>query len=217
MSEDNREDLLHIDLESAFISLIPNKIRAIVIGGGRAGFIKASSLSKKGYRVTVVSKAFCEDFKKLEAIENLKLIADSYKVKYIKDKHIVVIATKDKDISDRIKSHCDKLNKIYIYCSDFKNGLGALPYSDNTKNIYFAINTKGGNPKASKFLSRVIKDRLENYDQWIGYITSLRESLIGNAKKDEIMEFVASEDFKFFYDKNVHDYILRMFYGGELY
>ena len=61
MQKDNREDILS-EINYTSISLISSKISVGIVGGGKAGFIKAKSFCEKGCSVTVISEAFIQEF-----------------------------------------------------------------------------------------------------------------------------------------------------------
>lgn len=211
MFENNKEDIL---LDYALISLISSKIRVIVIGGGNGGYIKAKSFLKRGCNVDVLSKSFNERFEKLEG--NIKLIKDEYKKKYIEDKHIVIISTADNKLNEVIKKDCEYLSKIYLYSSEFKYGLLVTPTQRETKSVSFAVHTKAGSPKTSVFLAQKIKETLNQYDDFINYIGELRQELKtrtdNNKLKIEVMNFINTDDFYYFYKKGKQDLILKLFW-----
>jgi precorrin-2 dehydrogenase/sirohydrochlorin ferrochelatase len=215
MPENNRKNILSSELDYTFISLLSKKISVVIIGGGKAGFIKTKSFAEKGCKVLVVSKEFNSNFECLKNLINVELLEDSYNKNYIIDKHLVVIAVDDNLVNQKIKEDCDNYYKLYLDCSNYKNGLFIKPIQRQMRSLSFSIHTNGGNPKASILLANYIVDKLDDYEEFIEYINRLREKVIRNQYKDEFMDFVSTEDFKFFYSKGVHEEILNMYYGGE--
>ncbi|MCY6372187.1 NAD(P)-dependent oxidoreductase [Clostridium ganghwense] len=217
MSKDTRENILSSELEYTCISLISNKTKVVIIGGGKASFIKCTSFVKRGCNVTVVSKEFSSNFDvfKKENLLNLKLIKDSYSIKYIIESHLVIIAVDDEESMERILTDCEDNYKLYLNCSNFKEGIFISPIQRETENIIFNVHTRGGSPKTSQFLAETMREKLKEYDGLVKYIVNLRERIKDVRHKNEILGFVSSEDFKFFYDKGVHEKVLRMFYGGR--
>lgn len=214
MPEHNRENILFDGVEYTFLSLISDKINVLIIGGGRAGFIKAKTFSKKGCNLTVLSKEFCDEFNSIKDLYNVKLIKSEYNREYILNSHIVVIAVNNEEVNSLIKSHCNELCKLYLDCTDFTKGLFVVPCQRSTGITSFGINTRGGSPKTSRYLADKVSKVLYEYDSFVEYSCSLRNRIKDFHNKDEIMEFVASEDFYFFYKKNKHESILKMFYDG---
>ena len=174
MSENNRKNILSSELEYTFISLLSHKISVVIIGGGKAGFIKCKSFAEKKCKVLVLSKKFNPIFNSLGNLDNVELLQDYYKESYIIDKHLVVIAVDDKNINEKIKEDCENNYKLYLDCSNFKNGLFITPMQKQMKSLSFSIHTKAGNPKASILLANSIEEKLNDYDDFIEYISDLR-------------------------------------------
>ncbi|AFS79463.1 precorrin-2 dehydrogenase SirC [Gottschalkia acidurici 9a] len=199
MSKNNKEDIL---LDYALISLISSKIKVIIIGGGKGGYIKAKSFLQRGCSVYVLSKEFDEKFKNLRYSKNIIFINESYKKDYIKDKHIVIISTNNPELNNIIKQDCEENYKLYLMSSDFKEGLFVTPTQRDTRSISIAINTKVGSPKTSVFLAeKMIKD-LSEYDDFVMYVGEVRKMVKEKANDKkltlEIMEFLNTDDFYFF-------------------
>lgn len=214
MPKDNRENIL---LDYAFISLISSKIDVIIIGGGNSGYIKAKSFFQKGYNVSVVSKQFDEKFKTIEKF--MMLIVDEYKVDYILDKHLVIVATDDKETNKIIIDDCEKYYKIYLNSIDFKKGQIVTPVETKTENIRVGVHTSVGSPKTSLFLGEKINDTILEYDDFVSYIGTLRNDILKKSKSRtfnlEVMDFVNSDDFYFFYKKNKHRLVLKLFWRDD--
>lgn len=215
MSEGNKENISNGDLELSMISLFSKKLRIGVIGLGRGGYIKAKHFLQEGSYVEVISKEYNEFYSKLNNF-NFKFILGEYSKEFIKDKHIIIIAIDDKEIIENIKKDCSDEYKIYIDSTNFKEGMGAIPSQRKGKNFVFGINTKEGNPKGTVFLANKVTEYLLEYDDFIGYTTFLRNNVKNNIEtKKEIIDFINTEDFLFFYKKNKSNIILDMFYNKE--
>lgn len=209
MSQDNKEDIL---LKYFNIALISTKVRILVIGGGKAAYIKCKTLTSRGCNVTAVALEFCEEFKSLENIEQ---IIDNYKVQYLENKHIIIIAISFDIQFEQIIKDCEEKCKIYLNCADFTTGQFVLPSQGSTKNVNFSINVKDGNPKTSLFLKGIVKEKLQEYDELVSFNNELRRKIKNSPYKKEIMAFTATEDFNFFTMNGVQEFILKMFYGGN--
>ncbi|MCX7903355.1 MAG: NAD(P)-dependent oxidoreductase [Caloramator sp.] len=210
MYKDNRKN--NKGIRYFGVSLIPQKIRIGIIGGGRAGLIKTKSFLKKGAKVYVLSKEFLNEFYSLKG-DNLHLIRGEYTSNFILDKHIVVIAL-DGSIKENIIRDCEQNSKLYISCSNFLNGNMVSPVNVGSKNISLSLNTNLGNPKAAVFLAQKVKKLLEEYDDFIEYTSNLRTQLNGRIKAD-LMDFVNSDDFYYFYKKGYSEVVLKLFLEGK--
>ncbi|WP_315078997.1 NAD(P)-dependent oxidoreductase [uncultured Clostridium sp.] len=219
MFKDNKEHIYDEKIDYSFISLLSHKINIGVIGGGRAGFIKIKHFLKTGCYVEVISKDFCEEVISLseEFKERLILIKNQFNYEFLENKHLVLITIDDREINDNIKRYCDKNYKIYIESSSFKNGIGVIPVQRNLKNITFALNTNGGNPKGSVMLANKVQELLEDYDDFMALTTKIRNKAIKFSKyKKEILDFISCDDFKFFYDNHKEKLVLKLYFEEEI-
>ncbi|MCB2292951.1 NAD(P)-dependent oxidoreductase [Clostridium algoriphilum] len=207
----NKQDLS--DLNYLMISLFSNKVNVLIVGGGDAAFIKCRTFSREGCNITVVAKEFCKEFSELSDLCNIKLIQDEYDKSYVDKNHIVIIATDSKDTNEKIKEYCDSICKLYVHCADYKRGLFVTPVQKDLSNMKFALHTKNSSPRTALFMSKVIENKICEYTDFIDYTFNIRNKLMKNKDKKQIMNFVCSEDFYFFYALGVQDVIIKMFYG----
>lgn len=209
MLTNNKKDICTGRIDYSSIALISKKLRVGVIGAGKGGVIKAKHFLKQNSQVFILTK----DKISQEGIEKATIINKEYDRSFILDKHIIIIAVKNKSLRNKIKEHCEEIYKIYIDASNFKEGMGVLPVQRESENLVFTLNTKGGNPKASVFISNKIKEELKKYDDFVEFTTIVRNELKENNKlKDEVLNFIFNDDFIFFFNKGKGNIILKMFY-----
>lgn len=212
MSGDIKKNILSEEIVYMNIALIASQIRVLVVGAGKAGFIKSKSFLERGCEVTVVAPKFCEEFQR---ITNLNKIRDVYNRSFLKDNHFIIIAVDQATLVEEIIKHCREENKLFLNCKHFKEGSFIIPSQSNTGNINYSINTVGGNPKTSQFLLEVMGTKLNEYDNLVNFNDALRKKVKVSPYKNEILAFVASEDFNFFMKKAKHIEIINMFYRGD--
>jgi Siroheme synthase (precorrin-2 oxidase/ferrochelatase domain) len=210
--ENNTKDILCSGVEHIMLSLISEKIDVLIVGGGKAALTKIRTFADRGCKVSIVSKEFLEEFEELKKYKNISFIDDEYNKKYIQDKHLVIIATNCEKVNKAIRVDCKELYKLFIDCSDPKEGTCITPCQRNTKNIFFGLHTKSVSPKTSVYLANKIKNKLVEYDEFISFSSSIRNRIKDWDKKQEIMNFICSDDFYFFYEKKKEEPILKMFY-----
>lgn len=214
MCKDIREDILKEDIDYTYLSLISKKTNVGVIGGGKVGYIKAKNFLSKNCNVEVLSLEFIREF---EELDNIKTIKNSYYKDFIYNKHIVVIATNNNELNERIKEDCDKAYKIYIYVEDYLESMAIAPVQRSLNNISFAVNTKYGNPKGALMIAEKTIEVLKEYDEFIGFSSVVRKSAKAiTENKSDIINFVCSEDFKYIYEKKKDKVVLEMFFGKEV-
>lgn len=215
MLEDNKEDILNKGLEFSLISLFSKKLRVGIVGGGRAGYIKAKHFFSKGCMVEVLGKSVIKEIEELES-NNLKIINKEYEKAFIDNKHLIVIAIDDEEKRKEIKRDCESQFKIYIDSTNFVDGMGSIPMQKDLENIVVGINTRGGNPKGARLLGNKVEEELKKYDDFIGFTTILRNTVKYNEEiKRVVTDFISTEDFFFFYKKGRGKVVLRMFFGEK--
>lgn len=212
MYENTKEDILCSRIEYTMLSLISQKINVLIVGGGKAALIKATTFAQKGCNVLIISKEFSTGFERLINYSNLRFIKAEYNKEYINNRHIVVIATNCENTNKKIRSHCEEVSKLYIDCTNPKEGLCVMTCQRSTKSTNFGINTTEVSPKTSIFLADKIKSKLEEYDDFVAFTALIRNKVKELENKNEIMDFICSDNFLFFYEKGLGESILKMFY-----
>jgi precorrin-2 dehydrogenase/sirohydrochlorin ferrochelatase len=219
MFENNREDISSEEIRYSYISFIPNKLRVGIVGGGKAGTIKARHFIQDGVYVEVLSKNFTEDLVELseEFKEKVKLLNEEFNFGFLIDKHLIIIAIEDKTLIEKIKKYCEENFKIYIDSSDFKGGMGVIPIERDTKNISFALNTKQGNPKGAVLVAEKVKTLLAEYDDFLGFMGNIRTRAKKYPEyKNEILSFIGNENFKILFDQGKAEKALRKNFPKEI-
>ncbi|MBB6630276.1 NAD(P)-dependent oxidoreductase [Clostridium algidicarnis] len=229
MSGDNRKDFSFKELSSnltnskdesnssletldfSFISLISNKIRVLIVGGGEAGYIKTKSFIAKGCNVWVLATRFDERFDEFHG-NGINIIKDTYKESYILDKHLIVIAIEECDITKIIQKQCENLSKLYVTCHNFRDGNFVVPMQLSSKEVAFALNVKKGNPSISRYMAGSIVKSLNELDGFVDFANYIRKIVKEETFKKEILKFISNEDFEFYFDKGYSRQILVMFY-----
>lgn len=201
------------ELEYMNISFITKELRVGIIGGGKGGYIKAKTFYNNKSRVDVLALDYIEEFRELEDKDNIKLIRGKYEKNFLYDKHIIVIAVSNQRLRDLIIEDCNKLNKIFINTSDYKNGMAVVPVQRESRTSIISVNTKLGNPKGANYLGDIILQKVLTEDDFIEYTSMLREKIKcqKNIKK-EVLSFVNSNDFKYIWEKGKDKLIIILFY-----
>lgn len=222
MHRNNRKDIQDEVLEEidyAYISLISQKIRIGVIGGGKGGQIKTRHFVNNKCRVYVLAKNFSDELIELskENSEYLTLIDEEFNIEFLKDKHIVVIASSDRELNNLIRKYCEENYKIYIDATDFIKGMGVIPAERSSRTMNFALNTKKGNPKGAVLMCNKIKNYISAYDDFIELTGRIRN----NAKefeeyKKDILSYIYSSEFEESYKQGTYEDALKKRYSSEI-
>lgn len=202
-------------VEYAYIALMSKKLRVGIVGGGKASLIKAKNFVSKGCYVEILSKSFLNE---LVELENEKVVLNrlKYSKSFIYNKHIIILALDDDDLRAEISRDCEECFKVFIDCTDFKEGMAVIPVQREVSNISFALNTKSGNPKGAVLAINAAMETLKEYDEFIKYTGTIRNKAKKLDNKKEIIGFIGSDDFKFIFDKNKSELALKLFFGENI-
>lgn len=207
---------LHGKLSYAPITLFGEKLKIGVIGAGRGALIKVRNFYNKGSNIEVLALDFLEDFYTFDK-DKVKLIKGNYNREFLLDKHLIIIAINDNKVVNNIKNDCEKLYKIYINSSNFKEGMGIVPVTRESEFITVAVNTKVGNPRGSVMVAESITKSLNEFDEYINLTGEIRNSLILDKEiKNDLLKFINHNDCKFFYDKGKIFEIFKLFYDEDI-
>ena len=157
--------------------------KAVVFGGGKTAKRRVMKLLKAGARVTVVSREFAFGLAELNDA-NLKIVKKEIEdgAPFIEESDIVLIATDNKALNDRLEEEARALRRIVNRAdktSDF-----VIPATLETGDVTISISTGGKSPAVSKNIKKRIKRVLSEDDLYLIEIEEFaREKLKKKVKK----------------------------------
>lgn len=171
-----------------------------VIGGGKIAYRKVNNFLKFGYEVTVVSREFIEDFKKIE--NKIKIIKDEYSEKYIKDSFIVVAATNNKKVNESIGMFCRSNNKLVNVIDDQKLSNFIVPSCVKRGDLVISISTGGKSPSlASKIRKDLEIQYDDSYEEYLILLGELREQILEKYNNPSIRKDLLNKIINLNYDQ----------------
>jgi len=152
--------------------------RVVIFGGGEVGARKAAYFCEET-EVTVVSRSFSPAFNELTVrrVEmTLAGIGDYELDSLIKEAFLVIAATQDTTLNDRIGRYC-AIRAVLFNNADGKAGDVTLPSQLIGAHYNIAISTSGESPGISRFLREHIGQAYPNLDLMIEVQNQLRTTL----------------------------------------
>ncbi len=152
--------------------------RIVVFGGGEVGARKAAYFCEET-EVTVVSRSFSPAFNDLTVrrVEmNLSGIGDYELDCLVKEAFLVIAATQDTTLNDRIGRYC-MIRSVLFNNADGKAGDVTLPSQLKGEHYNIAISTNGESPGVARFLREHIGQSFPNLDRMIEVQNQLRTRL----------------------------------------
>lgn len=159
--------------------------RVVVFGGGSVGHRKASLFSRHCH-VDVVSRGFVPELRELEnSRDTVRLIEvgeldEGAIVEHVKGAFIVVVATDDEQLNERI-SHMARLEGALV--NSVHDVLDVVvPSIVEGEGVVLAISTRGASPAMSKFIRQRLEGALDtvlpsDYPLMVRLQSELREHL----------------------------------------
>ncbi len=152
--------------------------RVVIFGGGEVGARKAAYFCEET-EVTVISRSFSPAFSELTVrrlVMNLAGIGDYELDGLVKDAFLVIAATQDTALNDRIGRYC-AIRGVLFNNADGKAGDVTLPSQLKGEHYCVAISTFGESPGVSRFLREHIGQSYPHLDLMIEVQNQLRTTL----------------------------------------
>lgn len=165
------------------IFLKAKNLNFLIIGGGFVAEEKLTFLLKSSpdASVTIVSPMFRKDTISLSKKGDVTLIEDTYKTKYLIEKHIVIATTDVPEVNVQVWEDCRAQAKLVNvadnppYCDFYMGGIVTKG------NVKVAISTNGKSPTTAKRLRQFFEDVIpENVDDLVNNLNEYRKTIKGN-------------------------------------
>lgn len=166
-------------------------LEVLIIGGGFVAEEKLTFLLKSSpdANVTMVSPLFRKGTLAIAETGHVKRIEDSYAIKYLDGKHMVVVTTDSPEVNIQVYHDCRAQSKLVNvadnppYCDFYMGGIVTKG------NVKVAISTNGKSPTTAKRLRQFFEDVIpENIDDLVKNLNVYRKTIKGNfEQKVEIL------------------------------
>ena len=139
----------------------------VVFGGGSVGVRRAQKFAKAGARVRVVAKEFKEELYDLQ-VELVKADLKDEKeiMELMEDAHIVVIATDNKELNDKIYEIVRKTGKLVNDATNAKRSDIHVPFETEVDGIRVAVTSEGASGVGAHLALMLIQHCLKNNTFW---------------------------------------------------
>jgi precorrin-2 dehydrogenase / sirohydrochlorin ferrochelatase len=173
-------------------------LHTLIVGGGNVGLEKLSGLLKSSpsARITVVAEKISDDIRSLAAQSRFIFLNErSFRIRDLQNKDIVILATDDKDLHERIRIQTRK-KRILVNVADTPDLCDFYLGSVVTKgNIKIGISTNGKSPTIAKRMREYFEEVLpDNTNQLLDNMQKIRDRIKGDFRRkvDVLNEITAS-------------------------
>jgi len=170
------------------------QLQVLIVGGGNVALEKLSFLLKSSpnAQVTMVSPMFREETRALAEKFQIEMHIDSYDLKYLSGKHMVVATTDNVPVNEQVYHDCRERSILVNvadnppFCDFYMGGIVTKG------NVKVAISTNGKSPTTAKRLRQFFEDVIpENIDDLVKNLNEYRKTIKGDfeEKVETLNEF----------------------------
>ena len=153
---------------------VENK-KCFVVGGGKIALEKILGLIDAGAKIFVIAPKFCEEVEELAAQKKIILIREKYSAEKISDGMILIAATNNSELNQKILADGREKNFLVNVVDTF-DGDFILPSRIRRGDFLLAISTGGKSPGFSRFVRQMLeKDFDENFAAGLKIISEYRQ------------------------------------------
>ncbi|KAB7709133.1 siroheme synthase [Bacillus aerolatus] len=189
---------MNIMLYPAMLNLAGKK--AVVIGGGPVAARKTASLIEASAVVEVVSPDISKPMNELLCRHQVKWIQKKFSPADLADAFIIIAATNDRAVNERIKQTASPHQLVNIV-DDPEGSTFIVPASFKRGKLCMAVSTSGASPSLSKNIVRDLQQQFD--DQYVSYLEFLdecravvKQSFSDPSARQKILRELASSTFE---------------------
>ncbi len=173
------------------------ELETLIVGGGNVGLEKLNALLKSspGARVTMVAEKFLDEIKSIASqCRKIRLIERSFRARDLQSKDVVILATDNKNLHERIRLQARK-KRILVNVADTPDLCDFYLGSVVTKgNVKIGISTNGKSPTIAKRMREYFEEMLpDNTNELLNNMQQIRDKIKGDFKhKVEVLNEITS-------------------------
>jgi precorrin-2 dehydrogenase / sirohydrochlorin ferrochelatase len=173
------------------------ELDTLIVGGGNVGLEKLNALLKSSpsARVTIVAEKFLDEIKSIaHQNKKIRLIERTFRARDLQSKDVVILATDDKSLHERIRIQARK-KRLLVNVADTPELCDFYLGSVVTKgNIKIGISTNGKSPTIARRMREYFEEVLpENTNQLLDNMHQIRDRIKGDFRhKVEILNEITA-------------------------
>jgi len=178
--------------------------RAVVIGGGAVAVRKAQALLAAGARLVVVSKDIDDVLTALCQGTNAELVKSKYSKDYIAEAVLVIAATSNRQLNERIYKDCQELEILCNVVDSPELCDFIVPAVVKRGELQIAIGTEGHCPAYAGHLRKKLEQTFTNkHGEFLAELETLRSRIIKDIpdptdRKALLGQLVDDKSFEYF-------------------
>jgi precorrin-2 dehydrogenase / sirohydrochlorin ferrochelatase len=170
--------------------------RCVIVGGGKVAYRKVCSLNDAGADVVVVSPEICPE---MADVEGITLINTNYDEKYLEGVLLVIAATDNEAVNEKVALDAGKRNLIVNVVDRPELCSFIVPSSINRGDLCISISTGGASPAVAKSIREQLEDVFGvEYEEYLNLLTKMRSIAMSDikdsAKRRKALRRMAEKD-----------------------
>lgn len=158
----------------------------LVVGGGTVAKRKVLSLLDCGAKVYIVSPTLVWELKELVEQVMVEWIDRHYHVSDLQSKFVVISATDNDYINDRVARDCSERDILVNVVDNAELSTFIMPATVRQGDLTIAVSTNGNSPLlAAKLCQQFRKDFGPEYAEFLEILGNLRQEVLANVSNPE--------------------------------
>lgn len=159
------------------INLELKDLEITIIGGGEVAYRKCRNFLAFDKKVKVVSVDLIDKFNNLKG--KIEYIEDKYKEEYIKNSFVVVAATNNKEVNEKIGIHCRNNSKLVNVVDNIELSNYTVPSYVKRGDLLISVSTGGKSPSLSSKIKKELEEKYDDsYEEYIKLLGEARQNII---------------------------------------
>jgi precorrin-2 dehydrogenase/sirohydrochlorin ferrochelatase len=170
--------------------------RCVIVGGGKVAYRKVCSLKDAGADVIVVSPDICPE---MADAEGITLINTNYDEKYLEGALLVIAATDNEAVNEKVALDAGKRNLIVNVVDRPELCSFIVPSTITRGDLCISISTGGASPAVAKKIRKELETIFgAEYEKYLDLLTKMRSIAMSDikdsAKRRKVLRRLAEKD-----------------------
>lgn len=183
--------------------------RCVVVGGGRVAERKVTSLVRANAIITVVSPDLTKSLRQMVERKKICYINDCFKEKYLKEAFLVIGASDNSEINQRIFEAATKKNKLVniVDCPNKCNFM--VPSTIEQGDLLISISTGGKSPALAKKIRKELEKQYGRaYKDFLSLMGEFRHKILSQfpdrKQRNKIFQALVDSEILDLFDKGLN-------------
>jgi precorrin-2 dehydrogenase/sirohydrochlorin ferrochelatase len=181
--------------------------KVAVAGGGKIAYFKIVPLIEEGADITVISPEIDEKIQERVNLGQIKWIQKEYEREDVKDAFLIIAATDNKEINERIEEEAEE-NQLVNVISNPERGNCHFPAALRRGKLLIAVSTEGASPKLAKHIRNELEEIYdETYEDYLEFLNECRVQIkqldCDKTVRHKLLQQILQEEYRMSTEKRI--------------